>query len=234
MTSTRSAPTTSRSWFAAILLRASEPFSRPPATRTLSTPAISPMMNNTPTMIAVLLYRGAATAAGACAPAAVHRRGFSRVMTDSMVPSHWLARRAPPGAPQTRSSLWDEAMRLRRCGRRPGGVDRVVRRGHLVAAAAPRKGRGRLPLKWTVVCATALTDLPVPAPGGALRPGGRRSELKGRRIEPTQGVHPAEGARRGVGPLVLSPLRRSRTAPGLEPRGRFHGVGLRFSQYPNA
>ena len=32
----------------------------------------------------------------------------------------------------------------------------MVRRGHLLAAGAPQKGRGSLPLKWTVACTAML------------------------------------------------------------------------------
>ena len=89
---------------------------------------MSPTMNSAPTAIAVL-------------------RCFSLVMTASMIPSHMPARGAPPRRSAGMVFLVEEATRPRRRGRRPGGVDRVVRRGHLRRAAVPRKGRGGLPLR---------------------------------------------------------------------------------------
>jgi len=121
-----------------------------PVTKTLSTPAMSPTMNSAPTMIAVLLYHGAASAAGAFAPGVLQLRGFPLVITASTVPSHFSARGALP-APRAWSSSWEEAMRQRRCRRRPGGVNQVVRRGHLCRPPNPREGRGGLPRKWTML-----------------------------------------------------------------------------------
>jgi hypothetical protein len=50
------------------------------------------MRRSTPTTIAVFLCPGAASAAGACARDVLRRRGFSLVITDSMVPSRLSAR----------------------------------------------------------------------------------------------------------------------------------------------
>jgi hypothetical protein len=61
------------------------------------------------------------------------------------------------------------------CGRRPGEVNQVARRGHLFAAGAPQEERSGLPLKWTVAGAemlgmeASLGQIPWPGwdPGGA-------------------------------------------------------------------